>query len=127
MASYGVYLAACGYEYHGPKRHLGFAPRLTPHNFRAAFTTAEGWGTFSQKDEGSARKAHVAVKWGKLALKTFALHLASGEKQPAVSATLAGRPINASVVLEESGRALVTFPVEITITAGEELAIELTK
>ena len=28
MASYGVYLAACGYEYHGPKGHLGFAPRV---------------------------------------------------------------------------------------------------
>ena len=51
MASYGVFLAACGYEYHGPKRHLAFAPRLSPENFRAAFTTAEGWGTFSQKDD----------------------------------------------------------------------------
>ena len=38
MASYGVYLAACGYEYHGPQGHLGFAPRLTPEDFRAAFT-----------------------------------------------------------------------------------------
>ena len=26
MASYGVFLAACGFEYHGPKGHLGFAP-----------------------------------------------------------------------------------------------------
>ena len=57
MASYGVFLAACGYEYHGPKRHLAFAPRLSPENFRAAFTTAEGWGTFSQKDDAGRRKA----------------------------------------------------------------------
>jgi non-lysosomal glucosylceramidase len=42
MASYGTYLAACGYEYDGPKKHLGFAPRLTPENFKAAFTSAEG-------------------------------------------------------------------------------------
>ena len=53
MASYGVYLAACGYEHHGPKGYLAFAPRLTPENFRAAFTAAEGWGTFSQKDEAA--------------------------------------------------------------------------
>ena len=46
MASYGVFLAACGYEYHGPKGHLAFAPRLTPEDFRAAFTAAEGWGRF---------------------------------------------------------------------------------
>ena len=30
MASYGVFLAACGYEYHGPKGVSRFAPRLTP-------------------------------------------------------------------------------------------------
>jgi non-lysosomal glucosylceramidase len=42
MASYGVFTAVCGYEYHGPKGHLGFAPRLTPENCRAAFTAAEG-------------------------------------------------------------------------------------
>ncbi len=35
MASYGVFLAACGFEYHGPKGHLGFAPRLAPDDFRA--------------------------------------------------------------------------------------------
>ena len=28
MASYGVFLAACGFEYHGPQGHIGFAPRL---------------------------------------------------------------------------------------------------
>ena len=44
MASYGVYLAACGFEYHGPKGHIGFAPRISPENFRCAFTSAEGWG-----------------------------------------------------------------------------------
>ena len=26
MASYGVFLAACGFEYHGPKGHLGLRP-----------------------------------------------------------------------------------------------------
>jgi len=40
MMGYGVYLAACGYEYHGPRGHLGFAPRIHPENFRCAFTHA---------------------------------------------------------------------------------------
>ncbi len=69
MASYGVFLAACGYEYHGPKRHLAFAPRLSPENFRAAFTTAEGWGTFSQKDDAGRRKAAVARPLGQAGLE----------------------------------------------------------
>ena len=35
MASYAVFLAACGYEYHGPKGYLAFAPRIQPDDFRA--------------------------------------------------------------------------------------------
>ena len=33
MASYGVFLAACGYEYHGPNRHLALTPRLSAETF----------------------------------------------------------------------------------------------
>jgi hypothetical protein len=32
MSSHGTFLAACGFETHGPKRHLGFAPRITPRS-----------------------------------------------------------------------------------------------
>ena len=44
MASYGAYLAACGYRYNGPEAKLAFGPKISPEDFRAAFTTAEGWG-----------------------------------------------------------------------------------
>jgi uncharacterized protein (DUF608 family) len=126
MASYGVYLAACGFEYHGPKRHLGFAPRLTPRDFRAAFTTAEGWGTYSQKDEGGTRKARVALRWGKLALTTLVLQTAPGGKAQSVTATLGNKQIEARVAMENDGRAVITFAAEITIQAGDELTVELT-
>ena len=73
MASYGVFLAACGYRYHGPTGFLAFAPRLTPENFRAAFTTAEGWGTFSQKRQGGKQSIVIHLRWGSLRLRTFRL------------------------------------------------------
>ena len=78
MASYGVFLAACGFEYHGPEGHLGFAPRIRPGNFKAAFTAAEGWGTFSQQAGPAGLNAQVAVQWGKLRLRSLSVDLPSG-------------------------------------------------
>ena len=54
MASHGVFLALCGFEYHGPKGHIGLRPAACARGFPAAFTAAEGWGTIRQK-----RKAMV--------------------------------------------------------------------
>src|SRR6185312_8452174 len=69
MASYGVFLAACGFEYHGPQAHIGFAPRLSPENFKCAFTSAEGWGSFSQIKSAGKWNAKISVRWGKLRVK----------------------------------------------------------
>jgi non-lysosomal glucosylceramidase len=124
MASYGVFLAACGYEYNGPKGYLAFAPRLTPENFRAAFTTAEGWGTFSQRDEDGSRHAAVRVLWGKLSLKTLAIVPKADTRPTAVLATLAGKPIAAKLTLADE-RAIITLPDETTIIAGQELVVRL--
>jgi len=72
LASWGVLLALSGFEYHGPKGHIGFAPRMTPEDFRCAFTGAEGWGTFTQTQTGGLQKETIEVKWGSLRLKTLA-------------------------------------------------------
>ena len=75
MASYGVFLAACGFEYHGPKGHLGFAPRVRPEDFKCAFTTAEGWGTYSQKIDSSKWSGELVLRWGKLRLRSLAFRV----------------------------------------------------
>ncbi len=119
MASYGAFLAACGYESHGPKMHLGFAPQLTPGNFKAAFTAAGGWGTFSQKSESGSLSAEVAVKWGVVKLKTLGLALPNGVKP---KATLRGKSIACRV--ERMGdKTQVVFTSEVTIGAGDVLIV----
>jgi uncharacterized protein (DUF608 family) len=124
MASFGVYLAACGFEHHGPKAHLGFAPRLSPENFKCAFTSAEGWGSFSQKAESGKRKAEIAVRWGKLRLKSLSLALADGENARIVKALAGKTEIHCELKVTDR-RALITFTDEIHLAPGKDLQVTL--
>jgi uncharacterized protein (DUF608 family) len=124
MASYGVYLAACGFEHHGPKGYLAFAPRLTPENFRAAFTSAEGWGSYRQKTEGESRSAEIELKWGKLRLKTLGLALPAGAKPQTVAVTVDGRP-QASAFTAAEGRLTITLNEAANLEPGQKLAVAI--
>ncbi|MEU4191969.1 GH116 family glycosyl hydrolase [Kribbella sp. NPDC026611] len=76
MMGFGVYLAACGYEYHGPRGHLGFAPRLNPEDFRCAFTAAEGWGLYRQRRTSHSLTASLEVRSGQVRLNTLSFETA---------------------------------------------------
>jgi len=123
MASYGVFLAACGYEHHGPKAHLGFAPRLSPENFKCPFTTALGWGTFSQKIEPPEHRltAMVELKWGELRLRTLSLEVKEA-KDNQVSVSLDGKPIVAKHAVD-GARLVITLDEEVRFKAGQKLEV----
>lgn len=124
MASHGVFLAACGYEYHGPHGHLGFAPRIAPENFRAAFTAAEGWGTFAQKAQTAGQTESIAVKWGRVKLRTLAFGLCMPGVPAQVSVTHAGNPVPASLHVAD-GRAEIALDSPVTVEAGQSLEVTL--
>lgn len=71
MASYGAFIAASGFQYHGPKGWIGFDPKIQPESFRSAFITAEGWGTYSQAVTSSSQSCHFALKYGTVKLNAF--------------------------------------------------------
>lgn len=119
MASYGVYLATCGFEYHGPKQHIGFAPRLTPENFKCAFTGAEGWGSFSQKVSAETALFEICVKWGKVPLKSVALGI---NKTASVHVEFDGQPV-AFQYEQQDECLLLTLKGRIQVGAGETLTI----
>ena len=120
MASYGVFLAACGYEYHGPKGHIGFAPRLTPEQFRAPFTTAEGWGTFTQAIDAAGQHAEVQLRYGGLRLRSLALAVAP--KANRVDVALNGKPLEATLEVEGS-RLLITLAGDVRLGASDRLSV----
>jgi hypothetical protein len=130
MASYGIFLAACGFEHHGPKGHLGFAPRLAPEDFQAAFTTAEGWGTYRQKFRVSPLKtplgveSELSLKWGRLRLRTLALALPEQFHPATVGVELDGRPIQSNHALSNN-RLTLTLSDTLQLTANQKLKVRL--
>jgi hypothetical protein len=124
MASFGVYQAVCGYEYHGPKGHIGFAPRLSPENFRCAFTSAEGWGTFMQQFDGQKQNAEIRMKWGKLRLKTLALQLPEATILSRVRVAVNGNNLPAELTLTGQ-QAYIRFKSEAFVEAGKAISIEI--
>jgi hypothetical protein len=119
MASYGVFLAGCGFEYQGPKRHIGFAPRMTPENFRCAFTSAEGWGSYAQTLVEKNLRATIEVKWGKLQLETIALEAERGD---AVHVTHGAKAVPAELT-RDGKRVRIRLKERVEVVAGQKLAV----
>lgn len=108
MASYGAYIAACGYKYNGPKEQLGFAPKMNPENFKAAFTSAEGWGSIHQTRSARTQTNTVKVVHGKLKLKEIEVALPAGKSAMAVELTINNKLVDATVK-NERDKTIVIF------------------
>ncbi len=122
MASFGVYLAACGYRYHGPRGFLAFAPRITPEDFRCAFTVAEGWGTFTQQIQGKRQNATLGLRYGTLRLEEFSLELGHGIAPTNVEVNPDFH--DESMAMEwhvEDGQLKIRFAAPVQVTAGQTI------
>ena len=122
MASYGAFIAATGFEYHGPRGHLGFAPRIRPDDFRSAFTAAQGWGAIAQQRTTQKQTQTIVVHHGRVGLQSLAFQLAPDHNPSRVVVRLADRQLDAQFTIEED-RVLVELPERITVAAGESLSI----
>ncbi|ALJ04711.1 glucosylceramidase [Pseudalgibacter alginicilyticus] len=95
LASYSAFMAMCGYKYDGPEGKLAFGPRMQQDHFKAAFTTAEGWGQFIQKIENETLIAELNLRYGNLKLNEFTLNKVKGIQVNHVNVTLNGKQIDA--------------------------------
>lgn len=124
MSSYGTFLAACGFEYNGPEGHLGFAPRLGPELFKAAFTAAEGWGTAEQRREPGRQMQTIVVKYGKVKLKSLAFEVVNAKLLRSVEVRFNGQSVATST--ERSGsRVTIRLEKAMTLQATEKVEISL--
>jgi uncharacterized protein (DUF608 family) len=124
MASWGVYTALSGFEYNRPKGHIGFAPRITPESFRAAFTAAEGWGSFAQSRTRTSQQEKITLRWGRLNLKTLAFAVPQGWRAVEVSVHTPGRSVNNRTVVQD-GRVWIELAEPVRLSEGQEMEIAI--
>lgn len=126
MASWGVLISLAGFTCHGPHAHLGFAPRITPEDFRAVFTGPQGWGTFSQQRTAGQQTNVIQLKWGQLTLQTLALELPADQQVKQIRLDKSQPAETAEPAFTQDGtRVVITFPQRQHLQAGDRLQIEL--
>jgi hypothetical protein len=135
MASYGLFQAVCGFQCHGPRGEIEFAPRLSPKVFRAPMIAPEGWGTFSQSAADDAFHAELDVKHGAVPVARLTLTLPEGFSAESISAQLSGENVAAQILPADTPpgepdrgnrRITIALPEDTIPRAGEKLKIDLT-
>lgn len=76
MASFALLPILSGFEFHMPKKYIGFNPKINKDNFNCFWSLGTGWGTFEIR-EG---KAELRIAEGYLDLKEFGIKFAEDVK-----------------------------------------------
>lgn len=125
MAAYGAFLTVCGFRYHGPKGEIGFAPKLTPEKFRAPFTAAKGWGTYSQTLRGGQLNGTLQIRHGTLGVIELTLELPEGARPVLAKCTLGGQACPAKLTFE-GRRVRVAFEKRLELREQRDLQVTVT-
>lgn len=122
MASYGTFITACGFTCHGPNGIIGFDPKLNPANFKAPFTTAESWGTYSQLRNNKRQEHKLALKYGKLKLRQ--INLTKPETVKRVTVMVNNTLVSAKVIQEDTA-VKITLDEPLTLSASQALTVSM--
>lgn len=122
MASYGTFITACGFEYHGPKGFIRFAPKWDKKNFKAPFTTAQGWGTYRQKETADVQEHVLELKYGSLQLQTISLEKWDAGRVQKVKVMI-GTQLIAADFEQQGNSVLITLSHPVHIQTNRSLKI----
>ena len=123
MSSYGAFVAASGFKYHGPKGILGFNPKINPENFKSAFITAEGWGSFTQKRNKGEQLNLLELHFGELKISSFEVHLEQEVKVSSLEMFVDGKPISTNY--SQSDKIVTIHFDELNLTANQKIELKI--
>jgi hypothetical protein len=120
MASYGTFIAACGFDYNGPEGYIRFAPKWSADHFKAPFTAADGWGAYSQQKSANGQEHTIGVKSGSLQLRSICVDKMDDRPVNAVGVQIGKQKIPARFTLQDK-QMTVQLASSTRIQAGEDL------
>ena len=122
MASYALLLALTGFSYSAPERRLRFAPKIFQDDFQTFFSSASGWGVYTQKRREDGADFGLTMNYGVLTLDRLELPCMRLEKSRGI-VTLNGEEVEANITLEE-GFIAVTLN-SLTINQDQTLQVSI--
>ena len=136
LSVWSLLLALQGYIYDGPAGRIGFKPVLHAEDHASFFTTAEGYGLFTQKRAdarlgaslkllGGRLMAKLTLSEGQAVLREVVLNPDLGGRAKSAGVTLAGQPIEATLEVTSTVEVTLRFADAIVLEAGQTLAIEV--
>ena len=95
MSGYAPFISASGYTYNGPKRVIGFNPKIDADDFKSAFISANGWGSYEQKNSISSQEVKLQLNYGSLKLQQVNLQNISKRKVSKVNVLINNKKVKA--------------------------------
>ena len=129
LASWGVFQALCGYDYHGPHGYLAIKPKVSAERFRAPFTAAEGWGRFTQEVGETRAVSRIESMAGSVRLKKLGFYWPGRNTPDRLELTLDGKPVEMTAESNFDGKGLniaCTLAREVILGEGRVLEVKST-
>lgn len=125
MSVWSVLLACQGFIYDGPAQLLGFKPVWQPENHSSFFTTADGWGLFTQKRTANEQTELIEVRFGTVTLSQLVFEIPQDATPTDITLLFDGKSTPVSV-RRQGQKMRITTEQPIILDAGAALTVKIT-
>jgi len=116
MASWALLEAASGYRYDAGTAEIGFAPVITPEDYRAPFVARDGWGTFSQRITEDEQVETISLMQGSLTVRTLRFRPQRALQSAAVAVD---GQLALAVLSQADGEVILTLTKPLTLQTNQ--------
>ena len=123
LSGWTVLHALQGFAYDGPRGVIRFSPAWQPDDHKSFFTTANAWGLFTHRQQGTLRTTTVRITRGTLNLKELRVGYPSSGPSPTTTLTLNKSPVKSE--WQSDGQWLrVILPSITTLQSEDEIVLQ---